>query len=282
VPIVDRVCTQTFYLSSKISKGFGYGGETNSNATADFDPNQPGFLDFSYWNGYSAQVATLGFICYIPIPPKPMLTPLFLGKAQTDSNGDFDFSDAVLKSTAEPVDANSLVNKGYVDSAISDMPMPNLSNYVTAGQLRATVDGIVFSDLSAVASNYATKTEVASTYATKDMLANIGTGLTADQKMSLNNLISFINDILLKGWNDRMSVIEGELNRLYNALYNVNRDEPVIVTANDSYGVVPSALGGIPGSIPDMDNLVNFVSGPAYNGINNVEGMNGHVFIAPL
>jgi hypothetical protein len=157
----------------------------------------------------------------------------------------------------------------YIGKAVTD----NMGNINFNDAVLSTVLSSGFANNQLIPKSY-----VDSTLASA--LSGLDAGLSPSDVTSLNNLIEFINQFLLGGWNSRMSVIEGQMERVYQALWDISRNAEEITTANGTYEVVPTSLSGFPGSIPSMSGLAVFTEGVGYNGVDSVKAMNPGVFNA--
>jgi len=146
--INNNLASLTFILPRIRCSFVAVDGSFHQN-TADVDRAMmiaEGMLFCFYGTSSARSYATeLIFSEMVKISLIPMLTPLYLGKAQTDSAGNFMFNDAMLTSDAAYIQGNQLTTADWVNQQIDniysrilgeDMPM----DYVQISRLRDLTD----------------------------------------------------------------------------------------------------------------------------------------------
>jgi len=98
-------CRSTLF--KKIAEGI----DTNGNPTPSCDPTKPMILTVWMFNNDGSRVILKQ--SYLSFAPP--LTPLFLGKAETDADGNFAFNDAIVTSDATDMQGNQLINAEWAN-----------------------------------------------------------------------------------------------------------------------------------------------------------------------
>jgi len=114
------ICRSTLF--KKIAEGI----DTNGNATLPFDPNNSTrILTFWVFNNDGSTVILKQSYLRFATP----LTPLYLGKAQTDAEGNVEFRDALVTSDATDMRGKQLITADWANQ--------QLTNYAKASDFTA-------------------------------------------------------------------------------------------------------------------------------------------------
>lgn len=120
--VINVVCRSTLF--KKIAEEI----DTNGNPTQlHCDPTPPIILTFWKRTNIAGQEEVMLKQSYLRFGT--LLTPLYLGKAQTDQDGNFMFNDAMLTSDAADIQGNQLTTADWVNQRVN--------GYVTANDFTA-------------------------------------------------------------------------------------------------------------------------------------------------